>query len=134
MSPSEQQVVALAVAMAGRPRLLIADEPTSQLDDVARDHLLDVLIETARAEGTSTLVVTHDERVASRMQRMIHLRDGRVGEEASDRGRFAVVGADGSVQIPAELRDLWPAGSFVSISEAAPGELRLTMEDKDASS
>lgn len=133
MSPSEQQTVALAVAMAGRPRLLIADEPTSQLDDSARDHLLDVLIETARAEGTSTLIVTHDEQVASRMQRMIHLRDGRVGEEASDRGRFAVVGADGSVQLPTELRDLWPAGSFVSITQTAPGQLRLTIEENEAS-
>ncbi|ROQ39740.1 ABC-type lipoprotein export system ATPase subunit [Frondihabitans sp. PhB188] len=128
MSPSEQQIVALAVAMAGRPRLLVADEPTSQLDDASRDHLLDVLVETASAEGTATLIVTHDEQVAARMQRMIHLRDGRIGEEASDRGRFAVVGADGSVQLPAELRDRWPAGSFVSVAETAPGELVLNLQ------
>lgn len=129
LSPSEQQTVALAVAMAGRPRLLVADEPTSQLDDVSRDRLLDVLVETAAAEGTATLVVTHDEAVARRMQRMIHLRDGRIGEEATALGRFAVVGADGSIQLPIALRDDWPAGSLVAIDEIEPGELRLRSQN-----
>lgn len=125
MSPSEQQVVALAEAMAGRPRLLVADEPTSQLDDASRDALLDTLVETASAEGTAVLVVTHDESVATRMQRMIHLRDGRVGEEATERGRFSVVGTDGSVQLPAAFRERWPAGSLVRVEEVGDDEILL---------
>lgn len=129
MGAPEQQVVALAVAMAGRPRLLVADEPTSQLDDESRDQVLDLLVDHATAEGTATLLVTHDEQVARRMQRMIHLRDGRIGEEATDVGRFAVVGADGSIQLPIRFREGWPAGSLVDVSEAEGGELRLRRHD-----
>ncbi|BDZ47883.1 ABC transporter ATP-binding protein [Frondihabitans sucicola] len=129
MSPSEQQVVALAVAMAGLPRLLLADEPTSQLDDVARDRLLDVMVDVAAAQGTAILLVTHDETVAGRMQRMIHLRDGRVGEEETETGRYAVVGADGSIQLPEALRAAWPAGSLVSVESSGPDELRIRSAD-----
>jgi ABC-type lipoprotein export system ATPase subunit len=125
MTPSEQQTVALAVAMAPRPRLLLADEPTSQLDDRARDRLLDVLVETTEAQGTAVLVVTHDEAVAERMQRMIHLRDGRIGEEATDRGRYSVVGSDGSIQIPEDLRAAWPAGSLVAVEQGDDDTLRI---------
>ncbi len=126
MSPSEQQVVALAVAMAPEPRLLLADEPTSQLDDAARDRLLDLLVGTAEEQGTAVLVVTHDEQVARRMQRMIHLRDGRVGEEATGSGRYAVIGADGSVPLPRAVLDAgWSPADLVSVTMLADGALRV---------
>jgi ABC-type lipoprotein export system ATPase subunit len=125
MSPAEQQMVALAVAMSTRPRLLLADEPTSQLDDADRDRLLDLLVEIADQQGTAVLLVTHDEIVASRMQRSIHLRDGRIGEEATAAGRYAVIGADGSIQLPEALRAEWVAGSLVSIDSVEPGEIRI---------
>jgi len=125
MSPAEQQMVALAVAMAARPRLLLADEPTSQLDDADRDKLLDLLVEIADQQGTAVLLVTHDEQVAARMQRSIHLRDGRSGEEATAAGRYAVIGADGSIPLPEALRAEWVAGSLVSIDAVAPGEIRI---------
>lgn len=125
MSPAEQQIVALAVAMAARPRLLLADEPTSQLDDDERDTLLDLLVDIADRQGTAVLVVTHDELVASRMQRSIHLRDGRVGEEATATGRYAVIGADGSIQLPEALRAEWTAGRLVSVDSTTPGEIRI---------
>ncbi|MFZ7088833.1 ABC transporter ATP-binding protein [Curtobacterium sp. RRHDQ10] len=130
MTPSEQQTVALAVAMAPAPRLLLADEPTSQLDDDARDRLLDVLVETAESQHTAVLVVTHDEQVAARMQRMIHLRDGRIGEEATEHGRYSVIGSDGSVQIPEGLRDAWPAGALVSVEQDADDTLRIRRADR----
>lgn len=130
MTPSEQQTVALAVAMAPRPRLLLADEPTSQLDDDARDRLLDVLVETAESQGTAVLVVTHDEQVAARMQRMIHLRDGRIGEEATEHGRYAVVGTDGSVQIPEALRSDWPAGALVRVEQGEDDSLRIRRAER----
>ena len=125
MTPAEQQVAALAVAMAATPRLLLVDEPTSQLDDDARDRLLDVLVEVTDETGTAVLMVTHDEQVASRMQRMIHLRDGRIGEEATAAGRYAVVGTDGSLQLPDALRAEWPAGALVDVARTGPGEIRL---------
>jgi putative ABC transport system ATP-binding protein len=125
LSPSEQQIVALAVAMGGRPSLLLADEPTSQLDDTSRDRLVELLVATADEQGTSVLVVTHDEAVADGMQRTIHLRDGRIGEEGTAAGRFAVIGADGSIQLPEALRAEWTAGSLVSVESNGPGEIRI---------
>lgn len=125
LTPTEQQVVALAVAVAPRPRLLLADEPTSRLGEASRDALLDLLVDTADAAGTAVLVVTHDDAVAARMQRMVHLRDGRVGEEATAAGRWSVLGTDGSLQLPQGLRADWPDGSLVSVDEVAPGELRV---------
>jgi putative ABC transport system ATP-binding protein len=125
LTPTEQQVVALAVALAPRPRLLLADEPTSRLGPGARDALLDLLVETTEASGTSVLLVTHDDDVAARMQRMVHLRDGRVGEEATAAGRWSVVGTDGSLQLPQALRTDWTDGTLVSVEEVAPGELRI---------
>jgi putative ABC transport system ATP-binding protein len=130
MSPAEQQIVALAVAMAARPRLLLADEPTSQLDDDERDKLLDLLVDIADRQGTAVLVVTHDELVASKMQRSIHLRDGRVGEEATATGRYAVIGADGSIQLPEALRGEWTAGRLVSVDSETPGEIRIRAADE----
>lgn len=130
LPPAEQQVVALAVAMSTRPRLLLADEPTSRLDDDARDRVLDLLVDTAEQDGTAVLLVTHDSVVAHRMQRMIHLRDGRIAEEATAAGRYAVIGADGSIQLPqgAEQHG-WTSGSLVSIDLSVEGEIRIRPAD-----
>ena len=77
LSGGEQQRLSLAVGLAGAPRLLLADEPTSQLDAVNRAHVVDML--TAAASGGTTLVVvTHDEHIADQVDRSIHLRDGQV--------------------------------------------------------
>ena len=130
LTPMEQQVVSLAVALAPRPRLLLADEPTSRLGPAARDALLDLLVETSEAAGTAVLLVTHDDDVAARMQRMVHLRDGRVGEEATAEGRWSVLGTDGSLQLPQALRADWADGTLVSVEQVAPGELRIRRPDR----
>lgn len=129
MPAAEQQVVAFAVAMSAVPRLLLADEPTSQLDDDGRDRLLALLTEVTEEAGTAVLMVTHDEAAAAHLQRMIHLRDGRIAEEATDAGRYAVVASDGSVQLPARLLERWPAGALVEIGEDGP-RLVLTRADE----
>jgi putative ABC transport system ATP-binding protein len=123
---AEQQATALAVAMARRPRLLLVDEPTSQLGDDARDALLDALVESAEEAGTTVLMVTHSEEVAGRMQRMVRMRDGRVGAEGLRHDQYAVIGADGSVQLPEAFVDGWPAGSRVRIEAAGDDEIRLS--------
>ncbi|MBP2415350.1 ABC transporter ATP-binding protein [Microlunatus capsulatus] len=122
---ADQQATALAVAMAGSPRLLLVDEPTSQLDDDARESLLDTLVQTTTAVGTTLLMVTHDEQVAHRMQRMVRMRDGRVGAEGQRHEQYAVIGADGSVQLPEELLASWPAGSTVSVQASSPDEISI---------
>ena len=77
LSGGEQQRLSLAVGLAGAPGLLLADEPTSQLDAVNRSHVVDMLI-AAAAEGTTIVVITHDEHVAQQVDRAIHLRDGEI--------------------------------------------------------
>jgi putative ABC transport system ATP-binding protein len=126
LSRADQQATALAVAMAGDPRLLLVDEPTSQLDDDARERLLDTLVRTTSAAGTTLLMVTHDEDVAHRMQRMVRMRDGRVGAEGHRHEQYAVIGADGSVQLPEELMAGWPAGSTVAVEEASADVITIT--------
>ena len=119
LSRADQQATALAVAMAGDPRLLLVDEPTSQLDDDARERLLDTLVWATSAAGTTLLMVTHDENVAHRMQRVVRMRDGRVGAEGQRHEQYAVIGADGSVRLPEGLMATWPAGSTVAVEAAS---------------
>lgn len=120
-----QQATALAVALVTRPRLLLVDEPTSQLGEPARDALLDALVATTETAGTTVLLVTHDEEVATRMTRMVRMRDGRVGSEGERHAQYAVIGADGSVQLPEELLASWPAGSRVEVQASAADQIRL---------
>jgi ABC-type lipoprotein export system ATPase subunit len=77
LSGGEQQRLSLAVGLAGAPGLLLADEPTSQLDATNRAHVVDMLAAAATG-GTTIVVVTHDEHVASQVDRTVHLRDGQV--------------------------------------------------------
>jgi putative ABC transport system ATP-binding protein len=128
-SPAEQQITALAVVMAGLPRLLLADEPTSRLDEASRDRLLDLLVDVTEKTETAVLVVTHDEVVANRMQRMIHLREGRIGEEENASGRYSVVSEDGAVHLPEGIRGRWPAGSLVSVRELGD-EIHITRAEE----
>ena len=132
LSPSEQQAVALAVAVSSSPSLLVADEPTSRLDAAGRERMLDLMLTAVHRTGAALMVVTHDEAVARRMDRTIHLRDGRVGEEVTARGRYAVLGTDGSVQLPPEvLDDGWRPGALVEVSRTADGvSLRLAEEER----
>lgn len=117
LSGGELQRVAVAVALANGPGLLLADEPTSQLDTVGRNQVLDLVDEAAERLGTTVVVVTHDPVVAARWPRTVTIRDGRVGAEGRHGRDLAVVGADGAVQLPERLRRSWPAGSLVEIEE-----------------
>ena len=78
LSGGEQQRLSMAVAMAGLPQLLLADEPTSQLDSASRDLVIDLFARVAAAFGTTMAVVTHDAVVADALHRRITLSEGRV--------------------------------------------------------
>lgn len=80
LSGGEQQRVAFAVALAARPALLLADEPTGELDGTTAEGVLDVLREVVRSEGTTCLIVTHDELVERVADRVVHVADGRAVE------------------------------------------------------
>jgi putative ABC transport system ATP-binding protein len=81
LSGGEQQRVALARAFAARPPLLLADEPTGNLDSATGTRVLEILTDLQRREGTTLVLVTHDSAVARRADRLVHLRDGRIERE-----------------------------------------------------
>ncbi|HET9084544.1 MAG TPA: ATP-binding cassette domain-containing protein [Candidatus Limnocylindrales bacterium] len=81
LSGGEQQRVAFAVALATRPPLLLADEPTGELDATTAETILGVLRDLVRAEGTTCVVVTHDELVERVADRVFHVADGRAVAE-----------------------------------------------------
>jgi putative ABC transport system ATP-binding protein len=82
LSGGEQQRVALARAFVVRPPILLADEPTGNLDTTNGRIVLDLLITLNRREGTTLVLVTHDQQVSEQADRRITLRDGRVVEDA----------------------------------------------------
>jgi putative ABC transport system ATP-binding protein len=78
LSGGESQRVALARALVTRPDVIFADEPTGSLDSLAGEQVMDLLVDAARAQGTTVLVVTHEPRVAAYADREVVVRDGRV--------------------------------------------------------
>ncbi len=78
LSGGEQQRVALARAFAARPRLLLADEPTGNLDAATGQAVMDLLFELQALHGATLLLITHDQALAGRCQRQVHMRDGRL--------------------------------------------------------
>jgi len=80
LSGGEQQRVAIARAVANGPRVLLADEPTGNLDPKTADHVFATLAGLVRASGLAALVATHNMDLAARMDRRVTIRDGRVSE------------------------------------------------------
>ena len=76
LSGGEQQRVAVARALANRPALVLADEPTGNLDEATADIVFDEFLRLVREEGSAALVATHNERIAARMDRVLRLHEG----------------------------------------------------------
>ncbi|NLS28602.1 Lipoprotein-releasing system ATP-binding protein LolD [Sphingomonas sp. S2M10] len=82
LSGGEQQRVAVARALANRPPLVLADEPTGNLDEATSDRVFGEFLNLVRNEGSAALVATHNERLAARMDRVVRLHEGRLEEMA----------------------------------------------------
>ncbi len=78
LSGGEQQRVGLARAFANRPRILMADEPTGNLDAETGRHVIDLMVRLNREEGTTLVLVTHDAELAAKAQRIVRLSGGRI--------------------------------------------------------
>jgi ABC-type lipoprotein export system ATPase subunit len=115
LSGGEQQRVAIAVAIGSGAQLLLADEPTSQVDTENRDHVMDLLAQVHAEFGRTVVLVTHDPAVAARSARTITIRDGRVGAEGVHGREYAVVGRDGSLQLPPDLFEDFPPGTLLDV-------------------
>jgi putative ABC transport system ATP-binding protein len=78
LSGGQQQRVAIGRALAARPALVLADEPTGNLDEATGDRVLDLMLELVADTGAALLMVTHSDRLAARLSRRLHLAQGRV--------------------------------------------------------
>ena len=83
LSGGEQQRVAIARALAPNPSILIADEPTGNLDETTGRHIIELLFSEHAARGTTLVLVTHDPALAARCDRVVRLRSGRIDGSAS---------------------------------------------------
>jgi putative ABC transport system ATP-binding protein len=82
LSGGEQQRVAIARALVNNPAIIMADEPTGNLDSKAGKEIMDILLSLNRDHGTTLIIVTHDPTIAAQARRIIHLRDGLVEENS----------------------------------------------------
>ena len=123
LSGGEQQRIAFAVALATRPALLLADEPTGELDGATAETILGALRDLVRAEGTTCLIVTHDELVERVADRVIHLADGRAIAER--------LGRPGSEPRPVRDAQGWLAPSLPEASTPVAPAIRPDV-DADA--
>jgi energy-coupling factor transport system ATP-binding protein len=106
LSGGEQQRVAVCAALAHKPRLFLADEPTGELDAASARLVYDAISELAKDGGTTTVLVSHDPESAAIADRIVRVRDGRVSEEAAladGRDEAIVVGRGGWLRLSEEL-------------------------------
>jgi ABC-type lipoprotein export system ATPase subunit len=112
LSGGEQQRVAIAVALSNHPEVVLADEPTGELDSESSEQVFEALRQANRELGVTTLIVTHDALVSEQVDRTVGIRDGRTSSEtlrrASSDGRiiaeeYAVLDRVGRLQLPRDF-------------------------------
>ncbi|NLF12688.1 MAG: ABC transporter ATP-binding protein [Anaerolineaceae bacterium] len=142
LSGGQQQRVAIAVALANHPRLLLADEPTGEVDSATAQGLWDLFRELNRTQGLTTIIVTHDREIARRVDRVVAIRDGRTSTEtvrversaeaeaagqdagaAESLSEYIVLDSAGRLQVPREYLEQYNVGDRVTLEPAAEGIL-----------
>jgi putative ABC transport system ATP-binding protein len=149
LSGGQQQRVAIAVALANQPSLLLADEPTGEVDSATAQGLLDLFHELNQAYGLTTIIVTHDPQIARQVDRVVAIRDGKtstetirrvsqleqamvgerqVSESASDQEEehfqeYVVLDSAGRLQVSREHREQLGIGNRVTLEVTEEGIL-----------
>jgi ABC-type lipoprotein export system ATPase subunit len=140
LSGGEQQRIAIAIALANHPKLLLADEPTGSVDTKTSEYILDVFRKLNRELGLTIVIVTHDVALTKKVQRVAAIRDGKISSErilreayqAQEMSRvvdwlseetqdeYAVIDRAGRIQLPPEL---------LHQLELSGNKVRLSVED-----
>jgi AbrB family looped-hinge helix DNA binding protein len=153
LSGGEQQRVAIAVALANNPKLLLADEPTGEVDNKTAELIYQIFRNLQEEFGLTTLVVSHDTRLEKHVDRVIAIRDGKIstemvrqqnilhnnnqpdlsvtfvtGESVNQNIELTVVDSSGRLQIPKDLRDRFNIHDRVLLEEIANGVLIRPVE------
>jgi ABC-type lipoprotein export system ATPase subunit len=116
MSGGEQQRLALGVALANRPRVLLADEPTAELDRASARQVLEDIRALREREGTTVLMVTHDHEVEHHVDRILRIRDGRTSTETTaGAGELVILDPAGRLQLPKSVREAAGLGARVRV-------------------
>jgi putative ABC transport system ATP-binding protein len=132
LSGGEQQRIAIAIALANRPLLLLADEPTGELDTVTAQTIYDLLRDLNKRLGLTMVIVSHDPSIAQHVDRVVAVRDGKLASETvrvqkSDGGEhhveLSVLDAAGRVQLPREYLEQFNIKRRVMIETTAEGIL-----------
>ena len=144
LSGGEQQRVAIATAVANAPRVLLADEPTGELDEATSADVLEAIRHVTAELGMTTLIVTHDPAVASHVRRTVRIRDGRTATEnlrrtaVDEHGRehhlheeFAVIDKVGRLQLPREFVEALDLRERVRLG-LEPDHVRVSPHDRPA--
>ncbi|WP_168123244.1 ABC transporter ATP-binding protein [Paenibacillus sp. HB172176] len=142
LSGGEQQRVAIAIALANHPKLLLADEPTGSVDSRMANQILDLFRELNRSIGITIVIVTHDPELAKKVDRVAAIRDGKISSEMlrrrsyseelaeldqeEEQGRsshveYAILDKAGRLQVPADYLD--------TIGARSSNKVRLELED-----
>jgi ABC-type lipoprotein export system ATPase subunit/bifunctional DNA-binding transcriptional regulator/antitoxin component of YhaV-PrlF toxin-antitoxin module len=140
LSGGQQQRVAIAVALANRPKLLLGDEPTGEVDTTTAQEILVLFREMNEQYGLTTIIVTHDPQIARNVDRVVTIRDGSTSSETVRRvadveaalaegfadvthiyEEFVVVDAAGRLQIPPDLREELGIGDRVTLEPTDGG-------------
>ena len=138
LSGGEQQRVAIAVSLANSPSLLLADEPTGELDDATAAEVLDVFGMVNRELQTTVVIVTHDPDIAYKVGRVVLIRDGKLSteirrrvsyrprmegsaEEEVELDEFVLVDSGGRVQIPRDVLDSLSIGERAMVTTDEQG-------------
>lgn len=134
LTPGQIQLCAVAAGIATFPGLLLADEPTSQLDHQARDEVLAAISTINASTGMTVLLVTHDPEVAALLPRTITIRDGRIASEGRSGEEFAVVATDGSLPLPPHVAERLGPGTLLRVTTTEDGDVRLSPVQQEGQS
>jgi putative ABC transport system ATP-binding protein len=147
LSGGEQQRVAIAVALSNRPALLLADEPTGELDSATAETIFDLFHSLNRAFGLTVVIVSHDLNITRHVERVVAIRDGKTSSETMrklrDQGdgeaesgtegqddqaahvfeELMMLDSAGRLQVPKEVRERYGIGDRVRMEETSDGLL-----------